>query len=344
MRTVFLALLSLLACSPPVSPASTTSTPAAAPTPSSVPTDPVERAIASLDDPSVLLPPDPPPPVADLAHEVTAKEAALLANPAYANVWLHADKRTLLLTAVSHLLADGGFGNPLRSELNKEPDLKSAAIELYAIHARIGRFPTDFEDKVRAHLKGMENTSHLGVWSPYEKGQVPHSYAHLAAWLLRDRPQYIREMLQSRIDGPQRWLTSSPDQPPLLTYLAREEDALERLVILSELTSTEKARLALLREVSHKPTAADLERAHKASGESNISCKEAIDGGVTYIGCRWGGNSESATMWYVDGQIVKAINGKALQMVPRLAMSWIKEGQQPSPSGVSAEAGLRATR
>lgn len=90
--------------------------------------------------------------------------------------------------------------------------------------------------------------------------------------------------------------------------------------------------------------AAKLERAHRNSGESNISCKEGTDAGITYIGCRWDGDSDAATMWHVDGETVNAINGKALQIVPKLGEPWIKEGPRPAPPGVDVGAGLRVTR
>lgn len=97
-------------------------------------------------------------------------------------------------------------------------------------------------------------------------------------------------------------------------------------------------------EPKQETLAAKLERTHRSSGESNISCKEGTDAGITYIGCRWGGDSDAATMWHVDGETVNAINGKALQMVPKLGEPWIKEGSRPSPPGVDVSAGLRVTR
>lgn len=90
--------------------------------------------------------------------------------------------------------------------------------------------------------------------------------------------------------------------------------------------------------------AGKLQTACRAAGESNIVCKDGTEGSTTYIGCRWGGEGDSALVFYMEGGSVYAANGKALQMVPKLNQAWIKEGPRPLPAGVDIQAGLRVTK
>lgn len=189
------------------------------------------------------LPPDPPPSYAEGASEVPALEAKLATNKAYSNLWSTArrDDRTLLLTATSELIISSAFSGPLMRVIDGKPEAKDAAIKLFVIFARVGHFPDSFTTGLRAHLEAVKSEPHLGVWSGYQQGKIPHDYAALAAWLMRDRAEYYRELLSAKSLGPQPWI--SPEKPPPLQYASSALEVLQRLALITELTSDERARL-----------------------------------------------------------------------------------------------------
>lgn len=192
------------------------------------------------------LPPEPPPPVAEKAHEVPGLEAQLRENVAFAGMWQqgHDNERDLLLTAISELFAEGGFTGPLRDALDRQPDIKAAAILLFRIHARRGAFPDAFTQSFLKRLAELRSEQGLGLWRPLVKGSAPYDITALAAWLHRDRPEYIRERINARRHGPMGWLNT--EQPRPRAYLIQEKAALEWLARLTSLTPDEQSRLAYL--------------------------------------------------------------------------------------------------
>jgi hypothetical protein len=118
--------------------------------------------------------------------------------------------------------------------------VSDAATKLYLIHARTGSFPADFMTSLRKYLDTVKAAPHLGVWSPYKKGQVPEDYTALALWVNRDQPEYVRELLAARKgDGVQTWY--GHDKPLDRPYLAEEKAALEWLALLTRLEPAEQA-------------------------------------------------------------------------------------------------------
>lgn len=128
------------------------------------------------------------------------------------------------------------------------------------------------------------------------------------------------------------------------TEAERDKLLAERDALGNQIGENLKRQKANMAAEAVEPLRLSLEEAHHAAGEDNISCKAAVEGETRYIGCRWGGDSDAATVWYVDGSTVKALNGKALQMVPKLKREWIQEATRPTPAGISAEDGLRVTK
>lgn len=198
--------------------------------------------------PTVALPPDPPPPVADRASEVLAMEAKLLADPAYAAVWSgpRADLN-LFLTVVSELFASASVPADLNEKLTKKKQ-RDAASQLFLIIARQPTFPEDFTKRLRAHLSATRGEPHPGVWSPIAKGSNPHNYTALAAWLNQQDPAYLRELIAAKGGGAFPFGTEAEaGKPPSRPYLVDEAAALQRLSLLGPLTSTDETRIAELR-------------------------------------------------------------------------------------------------
>lgn len=195
------------------------------------------------------LPAAEPPSLPDRAAEVPDLEQKLAAIKEYAGIWApeRRDDRTLLLSGVSELLTAGAFYGPVRTTIDAKKPLREAAIKLYLIFARLGRYPDGFTAELAKHLDAVKSEPHLGVWSPEQKGRVPHDFSALAYWMNRDRPEYLREMLAARREGPLHWLDPDPKKPPERPYLADEKAAIERLAQLAPLAPAEQARLDQLR-------------------------------------------------------------------------------------------------
>ena len=121
------------------------------------------------------------------------------------------------------------------------------------ILARQDAFPNDFTRNLNELLAASKNEPNLGVWSP-DKGPSP-DYAALAAWLNRDKPEYIRTLLASKKQGPVGW----PDtKGALRPWLASEKEALKALEKLDALFVPERDRLT--ESLSSKYGDADVER------------------------------------------------------------------------------------
>lgn len=194
------------------------------------------------------LPAEPPPSLPHLTSEVPDLAAKLAANKTYAAIWdpAHAADRTLLLTALSQLLAEDAIREPVIAPFQANAAVGDAVTKLYLIHARTGSFPTDFMTGLRKYLDTVKAAPRLGVWSPYKKGQPPEDYTALALWVNRDRPEYVRELLAARKgDGVQTWYDH--EKPVDRPYLAEEKAALEWLALLTTLEPVEQARLDTLR-------------------------------------------------------------------------------------------------
>jgi hypothetical protein len=199
--------------------------------------------------PRAKLPPEPGPSLPKLAAEVPDLEKKLAGIKAYGGIWEPArrDDRTLLLTSVSSLVAIGGLYGPVIPAMEAKKQLMDAATKLFLIFSRVGHFPDDFTIALKAHLEAVKGEPHLGLWSPWAKGQVPHDFTALASWLNREQPEVMRELIAARQSGPIEWTELDPKDPPLRPYLVEEKAALEWLALLSPLEADEKARLAKLR-------------------------------------------------------------------------------------------------
>lgn len=194
-------------------------------------------------------PPAEPPSLPDRAAEVPDLEQKLAAIKEYAGIWApeRRDDRTLFLSAVSELPTAGGFYGPVRTAIDAKKPLREAAIKLYLIFSRLGHYPDGFTAELTKYLDTVKGEPHLGVWSPEQKGRPPHDFSALAFWMNRDRPEYLREMLTARREGPLGWMAPDPKKPPERLYLADEKAALERLAQLVPLDPTEQTRLDQLR-------------------------------------------------------------------------------------------------
>jgi hypothetical protein len=159
------------------------------------------------------------------------------------------------LTACSELLAQRALSREQATWL-KGKKLEEAAIKLLMIHARAGRYPADFTQKVQAHLSAIKSEPHLGTWSPWKNGGVPHDITALAAWFNPEDPSYLRERLEAKKvgAGPFAWQEAAdPAKPPPRPWLVSEASALERLAALTSLTPEEQARNTWLTEEAKKP-------------------------------------------------------------------------------------------
>jgi hypothetical protein len=184
------------------------------------------------------LPPEPSPPVADRASEVPKLEAKLADDAVYSAIWTAPrSDLDLLLTHLSELIAEGGASLDIANP-SKAKKTEPAAITLFLIFSRVGHFPDNFTSKLRAHLTSVRGEAHLGVWSPWKKGDAPRDYSALAAWLVPDDAAYLRERIRAKGAGPTRWTTRGSDKvarPWLVFY----PEALERLALLTSVTAAD---------------------------------------------------------------------------------------------------------
>ena len=214
-RLAALLVLALGACKPkagaPTQEAGATATPAPPP------------AKPALD-------PEPAPPVADRADQVPGFETALAKDAAYQGVW--AGPRPTLnvfLTYVSELLAEGSASTEITTPVEAKR-LGDAAIKLFLIFSRLGRFPADFTAKFESHRDAVKGEPHLGTWSAWSKGEPVHDFSALAAWSKPEDGAYLREHVAAKRLGPTRWapLLQTPARPWLVSARA----ATERLALL----------------------------------------------------------------------------------------------------------------
>ena len=211
---------------------------------------PSTAATASV-APKVVLPPEPAPPMANLAGEVPALEAKLAADKLYGAIWTapRADLN-LYLTYVSELLAEGGVDAKLLAAA-KAKKINESAIPLYLVHSRIGRYPDDFTKRVSAVLDASKADPRLGTWSPGTS--AIHDWTALAAWMRPEDPRYLRARLDAKKSGPMSWHPAIKDRPALRPWLVNERAALERLAAITTPTAEESARLAEVIADSKKP-------------------------------------------------------------------------------------------
>lgn len=207
------------------------------------------RPVATAAPP--VVPPDAPA-LPELANEVPALEARLASNPAYQRIWTadHRDDLVLLLSGLSQLLSVGGFYGPVLTAIDKKPELNDAAVKLYLIDSRLARLPESFTTSLDGFLDQVEAEPHMGLWRVAEPGKVPHDFAALAATVRRTRPEYLREVLAARREGPSFWAKPYKNDAPSRVYIATEEGVLERLAAMSSLTTDESARLAKLKRLA----------------------------------------------------------------------------------------------
>lgn len=188
-------------------------------------------------------PADPEPPFANEADQVPKLEAKLSGMKAYETVWApeHRADLTVLLTGVSQLLSFSGFGEIVSTDLRKT-GLKKAAIVLYQIQVRTGRFPKDFTEKLKEYLPTIADEPHLGLWRPEGRGQAPYDLAAVAAWVHREDPRYLREHIAARREGPSAWMDYAANRaikPAWVEWLALPGAAYSRLAAMTKLTDAE---------------------------------------------------------------------------------------------------------
>ena len=214
-----------------------------------------------------VLPPDPPPPVADKADQVPGFEAVLAKDGAYQAVWT-APRSTLdpFLTYVSELLAEGSASTEITTVVAAK-NLEDAAIKLFLIFSRLGRFPSDFAAKLATHIDGVQSEPHLGTWSPWTKGAPIHDFTGLAAWSKPENGAYLRERIAAKRLGPTRW--SSPLQTPARPWLVSQRAATERLALLMPLEPSDCTPLRQLEQRVDPQTGAT-----RGACVSNFTTKE----------------------------------------------------------------------
>lgn len=212
------------------------------------------------------VPDDPPPPVAHLAHEVPQLEAKLAADGAYHRLWSDGRRTELniFLTVVSDLLAEGGAAQEFTNVL-RDKAVFDAAVNLYMIHGRIGRFPEAFATRVRQHVAAVSAEPNQGLWSAADAKSPGFDLTALAAWLEPASPSILRERIAAKDHGPNPWWKQ--DEPPRRPYLVNERAALDRLALLTSLTNEEAQR----REVAGLPRVGDV----FALGELNYKVTSA---------------------------------------------------------------------
>jgi hypothetical protein len=215
------------------------------------------------------LPPEPPPdPVAVKLNDLPKWPAKLAADKAYAGIWEPGRRSELkaMLTGLSSLLAISGMTLPTFEAL-QSGKVHDAATALWMIELRTRRLPDDFVAAFRKFLEVAKGEPHLGVWSPEERGRAPHDFSALAAWVNRDEPAYIRELLAARTTlGWSAW-DAQKNGPPARPYLTYEVDALKWLALLDKLTPDERARLTALNDeaATLKVSAATLWQAYHSN-------------------------------------------------------------------------------
>ncbi len=216
LRLAAFVVLLLGACKPKASPPSPDAS-TAAPSSTAVPAKPA-------------LPPEPAPPVADKADQVPGFEATLAKDAAYQAVWTSPRPAlNAFLTYVSELLAEGSASTDITTVVAAKK-LEDAAIKLFLIFSRVGRFPADFTTKFASHREGVKGEPHLGTWSPWNKGEPIHDFTALAAWSMPEDGAYLRERMGAKRLGPTRWapLLQTSTRPWLVSGRA----ATERLALL----------------------------------------------------------------------------------------------------------------
>ncbi len=222
---------------------------------------PVGAASSATTTTKPALPPEPPPPAADKAAEVPGLEAALAKDTAYQAVW-NGPRSDLnaFLSYVSELVATSGANDALMKTMHTKK-LHDAAIKLFMVFGRLGRFPNDFTKKLSTHLDATKAEPHGGTWSAFTKGGAMHDYSSLAAWSRGDDAALLREHIASKRSGagPFGWEAWQGKGDAPRPWLVTEVDALDRLALVTELTSEEQARRESLRVAMKKEAAAKAE-------------------------------------------------------------------------------------
>lgn len=234
------------------------------------------------------LPPDPPPRIPALASEVPKLEGEIAGDPKYATLFddKHQDDRDLVLTAVSELLITEEIGNEqvfipesVAKELERRK-LMNIVLKVGAVIPRTGALPQDFEAKAKGAMASNASAERLGLWKPKKNGTPPVDYGGLAYWLNPSNAMYMREFIAARRGGAIGWENAAK---PVRPYLVRERAALERLALLTTLTSDEAARLADLKASKlgdAPPDEVDLAKLLSEYGSNEIRADDAYKGHV----------------------------------------------------------------
>lgn len=196
------------------------------------------------------VPQDPLPSSADKAGEVPALEARLANDSAYLSIWkpaLSAD-RLSFLSAVSEIRAtmngDSATISEMRSKKLQKHRLLQPVITLSMIFARAGRYPDDFENRVRGMLAASPSLPHLGICGAVNESKDTFDISALSAWVMKGSPVYLRALLGCRKEAAFSWPTVAS---PMLPYIQTERGALERIALLDDLTHSERERLSDLK-------------------------------------------------------------------------------------------------
>lgn len=208
------------------------------------------------------LPPEPPPPGTAMASELPGIESELLADPVYKTIWSDPTRKEdveLLLTSVSQVVEgmnkDGTFALDAflgdmcvkKKFVTGAKGAKKAGGALMLLAAfvdRKGVFPNDFVDRTNTFLAAVALEPHLGVWAPATES--PKDFSALAYFLHPKEPKYLREFIAAKSGSRFVWADAGgvARKDPLRPYLAHEREALERLSLLTPLTTDEEATKA----------------------------------------------------------------------------------------------------
>lgn len=183
---------------------------------------------------------DPPPRVAHRADQVPELLERLRRSPAFTQLRPTAENPDtgLFLTIVSNLLTEGAAPHALMQRARSKK-LHEPAVDTYLILSRTGRLPRPVEALANGFLQSLGEDAHQKTW---DRDDASYDITALAAWLNRDNPNYLRELLAARRNGPQKWTNYAGTRTaaePWIPWLALPGAAYERLSRMVELTDAE---------------------------------------------------------------------------------------------------------
>jgi hypothetical protein len=216
---------------------------------------------AASSAPAPKIQPEPAPPLAHLAGEVPKLEEELAKDEKYSAALADPTIRPVLFTAVSQIMAVGGFTKGALPIL-KEKGVTTPAAKLFTILSRAGRFPAPFTEALKSYLATNEKAAHLGTWSDTDEVL---NLAALAVWAKPEDPRYLREHL-AVMSSRGAWNPDAPYTDQLRPWLSVEAVALDRLSRMVELTPDETKRVAELTEKAKLPREVAIKKPFQLGG------------------------------------------------------------------------------